>query len=91
MTLSMSARPAPGTTELLEVLDRVLDGGLVIDAGPRLNVVGFASSGVVARLVVAGEDSPRLQESEAKPGVTVPGAMLLDEPPTVIVPKRRHG
>lgn len=52
-----SARPAPGTTELLEVLDRVLGGGIVVDDVPRAHVVGLASAGIEARLVVARMDA----------------------------------
>ncbi len=90
MNLSMSARPVPGTTELLEVLDRVLDGGLVIDVGPRLQAVGFGSSQVPTRLVIAGLE-PRTQDAEEDGEPSgLRATLLVDEPPEEVL-LRRHG
>jgi hypothetical protein len=47
------ARPTPGTTELLEVLDRVLGGGIVIDAVPARGGTALAASAAGAQVVVA--------------------------------------
>jgi hypothetical protein len=44
---------APGGTNLVEVLDRVLDKGIVIDAWIRLSLVGIDLVTVEARVVVA--------------------------------------
>jgi hypothetical protein len=43
-----------GTSSLIDVLDRVLDKGIVIDAEVTLNVVGIALLSVEARILVAG-------------------------------------
>jgi gas vesicle structural protein len=42
-----------GGTSLVDVLDRVLDKGIVIDATVRLSLVGFEIITVEARVVVA--------------------------------------
>jgi hypothetical protein len=54
MKRPLVARPAPGTTELLEALDRVLGGGIVIDAVPAGGGTALAASAAGARIVVAG-------------------------------------
>jgi hypothetical protein len=53
MNRPLVARPAPGTTELLEVLDRVLGGGIVIDAVPAHGGTALAASAAGAQIVVA--------------------------------------
>jgi hypothetical protein len=45
-------RPAPSTS-VVDVLDRVLDKGIVIDAWVRLSVVGIDLLTIEARIVVA--------------------------------------
>lgn len=52
---AVKSRKAVGRapTDLLEVLDRVLDRGIVIDAWLRVSVVGLALVDVDARIVVA--------------------------------------
>lgn len=47
------ARPAPGTTELLEVLDRVFSGGIVIDASWAGGSAAPTASAGGAQIVVA--------------------------------------
>jgi hypothetical protein len=47
-----SDRDASGTG-LIDVLDRVLDKGIVVDAAVRVSVVGIELLGVDARVVVA--------------------------------------
>lgn len=42
-----------GGTSLVDVLDRVLDKGIVIDATVRLSLVGFEVITIEARVVVA--------------------------------------
>src|SRR6202035_12095 len=44
---------APGGTSLIDVLDRVLDKGIVIDAWVRVSLVGIDLITVEARVIVA--------------------------------------
>ena len=55
---------APGGTSLIDVLDRVLDKGIVIDAWVRVSLVGIDLITVEARVVVASIDT-YLKYSEA--------------------------
>jgi hypothetical protein len=48
---------APGGTSLIDVLDRVLDKGIVIDAWGRVSLVGIDLVTVEARVVVASIDT----------------------------------
>jgi gas vesicle structural protein len=54
----------PGGTSLIDVLDRVLDKGIVIDAWVRVSIVGIDLITVEARVVVASIDT-YLKYSEA--------------------------
>lgn len=47
----------PGGTRLLDVLDRVLDKGIVIDAWIRFQLVGLDLITIDARVVVASIDT----------------------------------
>ena len=49
----MAAGAPPGPISVLEVLDRILDKGLVIDAFVRVSLVGIEILTVEARVVVA--------------------------------------
>jgi hypothetical protein len=49
----MAAGAPPGPISVLEVLDRILDKGLVIDAFARVSLVGIEILTVEARVVVA--------------------------------------
>jgi hypothetical protein len=51
------ARSGPSGGTLADVLDRVLDKGIVIDAWARLSVVGFEVLSVEARVVVASVET----------------------------------
>jgi hypothetical protein len=53
MIRPLAARPAPGTTELLEVLDRVFGGGIVIDAAWGRGSAAPSASAGPAQVVVA--------------------------------------
>ena len=53
MIRPMGARPSPGTTELLEVLDRALSGGIVIASGHAPVSASVAPPASGARIVVA--------------------------------------
>ena len=49
----MAVERAPGGTSLIDVLDRILDKGIVIDAWVRISLVGIDLITVEARVVVA--------------------------------------
>jgi gas vesicle structural protein len=53
----MVVERAPGGTSLIDVLDRVLDKGIVIDAWMRVSLVGIDLISVEARVVVASIDT----------------------------------
>ena len=57
------ARPAPGTTEILELLDRALGGGIVIASGRAPVLVSHAPAATGARFVVAAFET-YLQHSD---------------------------
>ena len=60
----MPVERSSGTTSLIDVLDRVLDKGIVIDAWVRVSLVGIDLITVEARIVVASIDT-YLKYSEA--------------------------
>ncbi len=53
----MPVERIPGGTSLIDVLDRVLDKGIVIDAWVRISLVGIDLITVEARVVVASIDT----------------------------------
>jgi len=53
----MAVERASGGTSLIDVLDRVLDKGIVIDAWVRVSLVGIDLITVEARVVVASIDT----------------------------------
>jgi hypothetical protein len=53
----MPVERASGGTSLIDVLDRVLDKGIVIDAWVRVSLVGIDLLTVEARVVVASIDT----------------------------------
>ena len=66
----MPVERSSGTTSLIDVLDRVLDKGIVIDAWVRVSLVGIDLVTVEARIVVASIDT-YLKYSETV-GITAP-------------------
>jgi hypothetical protein len=60
----MAVERSPGGTSLIDVLDRVLDKGIVIDAWVRVSLVGIDLVTVEARIVVASIET-YLKYSEA--------------------------
>jgi gas vesicle structural protein len=68
----MPVERAAGGTSLIDVLDRVLDKGIVIDAWVRVSLVGIDLITVEARVVVASIDT-YLRYAEAL-GITTPVA-----------------
>ena len=67
---SMAVERTPSGSSLIDVLDRVLDKGIVIDAWVRVSLVGIDLVTVEARIVVASIDT-YLKYSEAV-GITAP-------------------
>ena len=86
----MPVERTAGGTSLIDVLDRVLDKGIVIDAWVRVSVVGIDLITVEARVVVASIDT-YLKYSEAVGQVSpasrpamdgrAPDALLEDRAP----------
>jgi hypothetical protein len=70
----MPVERTTGGTSLIDVLDRVLDKGIVIDAWVRVSLVGIDLITVEARVVVASIDT-YLKYSEAV-GQTPPAGRL---------------
>ena len=76
----MPVERAAGGSSLIDVLDRVLDKGIVIDAWVRVSLVGIDLITVEARVVVASIDT-YLKYSEAV------GAAASAARPTVETPR----
>jgi gas vesicle structural protein len=68
----MAVERHSGGTSLIDVLDRILDKGIVIDAWVRISLVGIDLITVEARIVVASIDT-YLKYAEAI-GITAPTA-----------------
>lgn|SRR5687767_11709534 len=68
----MAVERTPSGSSLIDVLDRVLDKGIVIDAWVRVSLVGIDLITVEARIVVASIET-YLKYSEAV-GITGPGS-----------------
>src|SRR5512145_2273940 len=68
----MAVERSPSGSSLIDVLDRVLDKGIVIDAWVRVSLVGIDLVTVEARIVVASIDT-YLRFSEAV-GITAPAS-----------------
>ena len=86
----MAVERAPGGTSLIDVLDRVLDKGIVIDAWVRISLVGIDLITIEARVVVASIDT-YLKYAEAvglTPAVSRPA--LTTGPETVETETRRR-
>ena len=75
----MAIERAPGGSSLIDVLDRILDKGIVVDAWVRISLVGIDLITVEARVVIASIDT-YLKYAEAV-GIT----------PTVSRPALGHG
>ncbi len=82
-----------GGTSLIDVLDRVLDKGIVIDAWVRISLVGIDLITVEARVVVASIDT-YLKYAEAV-GITAPVARPVlstrEDAAAVIMTETRAG
>jgi len=53
----MAVEKAIASSSLVEVIDRILDKGIVIDAWVRVSLVGIELLAIEARVVVAGVDT----------------------------------
>jgi len=69
----MAVEKTIASTSLAEVIDRILDKGIVIDAWVRVSLVGIELLAIEARVVVAGVDT-YLKYAEAV-GLTAAAAM----------------
>ena len=83
----MAVERRPGGTSLIDVLDRVLDKGIVIDAWVRISLVGIDLITVEARVVVASIDT-YLKYAEAI-GITAPVSRPALEAPREDLPPAR--
>jgi hypothetical protein len=80
----MAVERTPSGSSLIDVLDRVLDKGIVIDAWVRVSLVGIDLVTVEARIVVASIDT-YLKYSEAvgiMPPVARPRELEAGSPTT---------
>lgn len=90
----MAVERHSGGSSLIDVLDRVLDKGIVIDAWVRISLVGIDLITVEARVVVASIDT-YLKYAEAV-GITAPVARPVLESPRAdlqvpVVERTSHG
>lgn len=53
----MAVEKSIGSSSLVEVIDRVLDKGIVVDAWVRLSLVGIEILAIEARVVVASVET----------------------------------
>lgn len=79
----MPVERAAGGTSLIDVLDRILDKGIIIDAWVRVSLVGIDLITVEARVVVASIDT-YLRYAEAL-GLSTPVAR-----PAAVAPQREE-
>src|SRR6266550_2286175 len=82
----MPVERAPGGTSLIDVLDRVLDKGIIIDAWVRVSLVGIDLVTVEARVVVASIDTylryaDALGLMQSRPGMIGTGTGSQEIPP----------
>src|SRR5687767_15679641 len=75
----MAVERAAGGTSLIDVLDRVLDKGIVIDAWVRVSLVGIDLITVEARVVVASIDT-YLKYSEAVGAASAAARPGIEQP-----------
>ncbi len=75
----MAGELAAGGTNLLDVLDRVLDKGIVIDAWMRLSLAGLDLVEIESRIVVASINT-YLTDARALAGARVVSPPLSIEP-----------
>jgi hypothetical protein len=89
----MPVERAAGGTSLIDVLDRVLDKGIIIDAWVRVSLVGIDLITVEARVVVASIDTYLryaealgITTTAARPAAPAPERAELGAPATESMP-----
>jgi hypothetical protein len=92
---TMIQRPGGGSTSLADVLDIVLDKGIVIDAFVRVSVIGIELLTIEARIVIASVDTyiryvEAMQQLGALPRRATPPAALTAPPvpPVAVYPQQ---
>jgi gas vesicle structural protein len=55
--VAMAVQTAIGSSSLVEVVDRILDKGIVVDAWVRVSLVGIELLSIEARVVIASVDT----------------------------------
>lgn len=88
----MAVERVSGGSSLIDVLDRVLDKGIVIDAWVRISLVGIDLITVEARIVVASIDTYlKYADAVGLTGLVARPQLVAEEEESVIVePKRRR-
>jgi gas vesicle structural protein len=93
----MAVERAPGGSSLIDVLDRILDKGIVVDAWVRISLVGIDLITVEARVVIASIDT-YLKYAEAVGAVPTvsrpalgPGESTIGAPSTAPASAVRRG
>jgi len=83
----MAVERSPGGSSLIDVLDRVLDKGIVVDAWVRISLVGIDLITVEARVVVASidtylkyADAIGMTSSMSRSALPASNAEPIDEP-----------
>ena len=93
----MAVERAPGGSSLIDVLDRILDKGIVVDACVRISLVGIDLITVDARVVIASIDTylkyaeavgitPTVSRPALGPGETGSSMPSATKPSTTRVP-----
>lgn len=57
LMISMAVEKAMGSSSIVEVIDRVLDKGIVVDAWARVSLVGIEILAIEVRAVVASVET----------------------------------
>ena len=83
----MAVERVSGGSSLIDVLDRVLDKGIVIDAWVRVSLVGIDLITVEARVVVASIDT-YLKYADAVGLTGLVSRPQLEEPPSPPLDRR---
>ncbi len=69
----MAVEKSTASSSLVEIVDRILDKGIVVDAWVRISLVGIELLAIEARVTVAGVDT-FLKYAEAVGLVAAPAA-----------------
>jgi hypothetical protein len=87
----MAVERVSGGSSLIDVLDRVLDKGIVIDAWVRISLVGIDLITVEARVVVASIDTYlKYADAVGLTGLVARPQLTEEEAPAAIVETTRR-